>query len=52
MLQLPGRASGVIGARRAIEIVLDDTSLAEQTLTLIEDPAGQKDIAELLRQAR
>jgi len=52
MLQLPGRASGVIGARRAVELILDDTKLAEQTMTLLEDPAGQKDIAELLRQAR
>lgn len=52
MVQLPGRASGVIGARRAVELVLDDTHLGEQSVTLLEDPAGQKDIAELLRQAR
>ncbi|MGE5181399.1 MAG: M17 family peptidase N-terminal domain-containing protein [Acidobacteriota bacterium] len=48
-VQMPGRASGLIGARRAIEIVLEDRALAEQNLALIEDPAGQKDIAELLR---
>jgi hypothetical protein len=51
-LQLPGRASGLIGARRAIEIILEDPQLAEQPITLLEDPAGQKDIAELLRSQR
>jgi hypothetical protein len=51
-LQLPGRASGLIGARRAIEIILEDPHLAEQPITLLEDPAGQKDIAELLRSQR
>jgi hypothetical protein len=51
-LQLPGRASGLIGARRAVEIILDDDVLAEQPITLLEDPAGQKDIAELLRSQR
>jgi hypothetical protein len=51
-LQLPGRASGLIGARRAIEILLESSALAEQPLALLEDPAGQKDIAELLRAHR
>ena len=51
-LQAPGRASGLIGARRAIEIILEDRLVADQPVTLLEDPAGQKDIAELLRQAR
>jgi Cytosol aminopeptidase family, N-terminal domain len=51
-LQMPGRASGQIGARRAIEILLEDPRFAEQPLTLLEDPAGQKDIAELLRAQR
>lgn len=51
-LQMPGRASGLIGARRAIEIVLEDPDLASQTLTILEDPAGQKDVAELLRGQR
>ena len=51
-LQAPGRASGLIGARRAVELILDDASLADRTLTLLEDPAGQKDITELLRHAR
>jgi hypothetical protein len=51
-LQMPGRASGLIGARRAIEIVLEDPELAAQSLAIVEDPAGQKDIAELLRSQR
>jgi hypothetical protein len=51
-LQMPGRASGLIGARRAIEIVLEDRELAEQKITVLEDPAGQKDIADLLRGQR
>jgi hypothetical protein len=51
-VQAPGRASGLIGARRAVEIILEDQALAEQSLTLLEDPAGQKDIAELLRSQR
>jgi len=51
-LQAPGRASGLIGARRALEIILDDGTLLDQPLTLLEDPAGQKDIAELLRSQR
>ena len=51
-VQMPGRASGLIGARRAIEIVLEDQDLASQPLAIVEDPAGQKDIAELLRSHR
>ena len=51
-LQMPGRASGLIGARRAIEIVLEDRELAGQPITVLEDPAGQKDIAELVRAQR
>lgn len=51
-MQAPGRASGVIGARRAVELMLEDDTLAAQAITLLEDPAGQKDIAELLRSQR
>ena len=51
-LQAPGRASGLIGARRAVEIILEHDQLANQPITLLEDPAGQKDIAELLRSQR
>ena len=51
-LQAPGRASGLIGARRAVEIMLEHDTLVDLPVTLLEDPAGQKDIAELLRQSR
>jgi hypothetical protein len=52
VLQAPGRASGVIGARRAVELMLENQQLAERSVVLLEDPAGQKDIAELLRNQR
>jgi hypothetical protein len=51
-VQAPGRASGLIGARRAVEVILEDETLAAQPITLLEDPSGQKDIAELLRSQR
>jgi len=51
-MQAPGRASGLIGARRAVELMLEDDALVAQQITLLEDPAGQKDIAELLRSQR
>jgi hypothetical protein len=51
-LQPPGRASGLIGARRAVELMLENRALAEQSVVILEDPAGQKDIAELLRAQR
>ncbi len=51
-VQAPGRASGLIGARRAVEVILEDQALAQQSITLLEDPSGQKDIAELLRSQR
>jgi hypothetical protein len=50
--QAPGRASGLIGARRAIEIILDEQIAADRAITLIEHPSGQKDMAELLRSQR
>jgi len=51
-LQAPGRASGLIGARRAVELMLEDEKLIADTVPLLEDPSGQKDIAELLRSQR
>jgi hypothetical protein len=51
-IQMPGRASGLIGARRAVEIILEDERLVQQPITILEDPSGQKDIAELLRGQR
>lgn len=52
VLQAPGRASGMIGARRAVELMLENDQLVERAVTLLEDPAGQKDVAELLRGQR
>lgn len=42
----------MIGARRAVELMLENEPLQKQSVTLLEDPAGQKDIAELLRSQR
>ena len=51
-MQAPGRASGLIGARRAVEIMLEEPVFGEKPVILLEDPSGQKDIAELLRGQR
>ncbi|MBA3457195.1 MAG: hypothetical protein H0T42_29200 [Deltaproteobacteria bacterium] len=51
-VQPPGRASGLIGARRAVELMMELEALDTQPVVLLEDPAGQKDIAELLRSQR
>ena len=51
-MQLPGRSLGLIGARRAIELVLDEPSIRAMNLTIIDDTAGNKDIADVLRQAK
>lgn len=48
-LEAPGRATGLIGARRALEIVLDETDKGDGTVLLIDNPFGQKDMADLLR---
>ncbi|HUQ01564.1 MAG TPA: M17 family peptidase N-terminal domain-containing protein [Kofleriaceae bacterium] len=48
-LEAPGRATGLIGARRALEIVLDETDKGDGSVLLIDNPFGQKDMAELLR---
>jgi hypothetical protein len=49
-MQLPGRSMGLLGARRAVELVLESPTYETAALTILEDPAGQKDIAEVLRQ--
>jgi len=51
VVQAPGRARGLIGARRALELWLEEADQDGHTpsVTLIDDPAGQKDMAELLR---
>lgn len=52
-LQAPGRAVGLLGARRALELLLDAVPTFDRgQVALIEDAAGQKDIAELLRKQR
>jgi hypothetical protein len=51
-MQLPGRSLGLLGARRAIEMVLDEPLLRQMHLTIVDDIAGNKDIADVLRQAR
>lgn len=51
-MQAPGRASGLIGARRAAEIMIEDDMLGDQAVVLLEDPAGAKDMNELLRGQR
>jgi len=53
-IQAPGRASGLIGARRALELWMDEAEQDARShdVTLIDDPAGSKDMAELLRHAR
>lgn len=52
-IQLPGRASGLVGARRAIELLLElDGLLENHAITVLEDSAGQKDIADLMRAVR
>jgi hypothetical protein len=48
-IQAPGRATGLIGARRGLELLLDILATDGPSIALIEDPAGQKDVAELLR---
>jgi len=50
-LQPPGRATGIIGARRAVDVLLE--VLPERlSIALIEDATGHKDVAELLRTSR
>jgi hypothetical protein len=50
-LQPPGRATGVIGARRALELWLEESEKArrEEDVAVIDTPGGQKEMAEILR---
>lgn len=50
-LQLPGRALGQIGARRAVEMALDTASLRRLDVALIDDAIAHKDVADVLRHA-
>jgi hypothetical protein len=51
-LQPPGRATGLIGARRAIELWLDeaDKDDREEDLTVIDSHGAHKEMAEILKQ--
>jgi hypothetical protein len=53
-LQPPGRATGLIAARRALELWLDQGKKdgLEAEVTLIESTSGQKEMAEALRASR
>ncbi len=55
VLEPPGRATGLIGARRALELWLDESAkdgLEPEAVTLVDSLAGHKDMAEVLRQRR
>ncbi|MEZ4359004.1 MAG: M17 family peptidase N-terminal domain-containing protein [Kofleriaceae bacterium] len=49
-MQLPGRSMGLLGARRAVELLFECPTFDATAVTIIEDSSGQKDIADVLRQ--
>jgi hypothetical protein len=53
-VQPPGRATGLIAARRALELWLDVAGFdgIEAEVTILESASGQKEMAEALRQRR
>lgn len=54
-IEPPGRATGLIGARRALELWLDEASkdgVEPAAVTLVDSVAGHKDMAEVLRHRR
>jgi hypothetical protein len=54
-VEAPGRATGLIGARRALELWLDESAQdgqAPEAVTLVDSAHGHKDMADLLRQRR
>jgi hypothetical protein len=53
-VQPPGRATGLIAPRRALEIWLDEAQADsyDAEVTIIESPSGQKEMAEALRARR
>jgi hypothetical protein len=50
-IQVPGRAAGFIGARRALELWLEETEKAqrEEDVIVIDTAHAQKEMAEILR---
>jgi hypothetical protein len=53
-VQPPGRASGLIGARRALELWLEEAEkdMHDTDVAIIDNQGGQKDMAEILRYQR
>ncbi|MCG8419331.1 MAG: hypothetical protein MJE77_15465 [Proteobacteria bacterium] len=53
-LQPPGRATGLIGARRALELWLEEVERdrGQADVAIIDNHSGQKDMAEILRYHR
>ena len=54
-IEPPGRATGMIGARRALELWLDESAkdgLEPAAVTLVDSTTGHKDMADLLRHRR
>ena len=53
-IQPPGRATGLIGARRALELWLEESqaNTSDREVAIIDNHSGQKDMAELLRYQR
>jgi hypothetical protein len=54
-IQPPGRATGLIAARRALELWLEEenrVSDGETEVAIIDTPGGQKEMADILRTSR
>ena len=53
-VQPPGRATGLIGARRALELWLEESDQdgRDTQVAIIDNQSGQKDMAEILRYRR
>jgi len=53
-VQPPGRATGLVAARRALEMWLEEAAADghDAEVTIIESPSGQKEMAEALRGRR
>ncbi|HEY3355236.1 MAG TPA: M17 family peptidase N-terminal domain-containing protein [Polyangia bacterium] len=52
LLAPPGRESGRIGPRRALEMIIEESRQLEAEVVVIESAAGQKEMAEVLRGRR
>jgi hypothetical protein len=52
LLAPPGRESGRVGPRRALEMLLEESAAVDAEVVVIESVAGQKEMAEVLRSRR